>query len=78
MDSDGRAIETIYRRRAETFLAAQRRYAFQERMVMHAVSTFPRSDVTHLAFVAVLPAALTAAWIVRYAPWWIGAAALRV
>ncbi len=47
-------------------------------MAMHAVSTFPRSDVTHLAFVAVLPAALTAAWIVRYAPWWIGAAALAV
>jgi len=35
MDSDGRAIETIYRRRAEKFLAAQQRYAFQERMVMH-------------------------------------------
>ena len=37
-------------------------------MVMYVASTYPRADVAHLAFVAVLPAALTAVWIARYAP----------
>ncbi len=35
MDSNGNPIETTYRRRADRFCAAERRYAFQERMVMH-------------------------------------------
>lgn len=40
-------------------------------MVMYVASTYPRPDLTHLAFVAVLPAALTAVWIARYAPRWL-------
>ena len=35
MSSNHNAIETIYHRRAETFHAAERHYAFQERMVMN-------------------------------------------
>jgi hypothetical protein len=35
MNSNGTAIETIYQRRADQFRAAEQRYAFQERMVMH-------------------------------------------
>ena len=37
-------------------------------MVIYVGSTCPRADVAHLAFVAVLPAALTAVWIARYTP----------
>lgn len=36
-------------------------------MVAYIGSTYPRADVAHLAFVAVLPATLTAVWIARYA-----------
>jgi hypothetical protein len=35
--------------------------------VVYVASTYPRADVAHLAFVAALPAALTAVWIARYA-----------
>jgi hypothetical protein len=35
MDRNSATIATIYQRRAEQFRAAERRYAFQERMVMH-------------------------------------------
>jgi 4-amino-4-deoxy-L-arabinose transferase-like glycosyltransferase len=37
-------------------------------MAILVVSTYPRSDVTHLAFVAVLPYVLAAAWLAWYAP----------
>jgi Dolichyl-phosphate-mannose-protein mannosyltransferase len=37
-------------------------------VVMYVASTYPRADVAHLAFVAVLPATLTAVWIARYVP----------
>lgn len=47
-------------------------------MVMYVGSTYPRADVAHLAFVAVLPAVLTAVWIDRYAPRWLTAALLGV
>ncbi len=40
-------------------------------MVVYVGSTYPRADVAHLAFVAVLPAMLTAIWIARYAPGWL-------
>jgi hypothetical protein len=60
MDSNGVAIETIYRRRADEFLAAERRYAFQERMVMHLrVAVF---------FVAV--AMFVVGWNSREPRWW--------
>jgi hypothetical protein len=42
-------------------------------MVVYVGSTWPRADVAHLAFVAVLPAALTAVWIARYTPRWLTA-----
>jgi hypothetical protein len=45
-------------------------------MVMYVGSTYPRADVAHLAFVAVLPAALTAVWIARCAPRWFTAGLL--
>ena len=35
------------------------------------LSTYPRADVAHLAFIAALPAILTAVWIARYAPRWL-------
>lgn len=37
-------------------------------MVVLVAGTYPRADVAHLAFVAVLPYALAAAWIAWYAP----------
>jgi 4-amino-4-deoxy-L-arabinose transferase-like glycosyltransferase len=40
-------------------------------MLMYIGTTYPRSDVAHLAFVAVLPAALSAIWLARYAPPWL-------
>jgi hypothetical protein len=47
-------------------------------MAMYVVSASPRLDLAHLAFVAVLPAALTAVWIVRYSPSWLSACAFGV
>lgn len=47
-------------------------------MAMQAISTYPRPDVTHLAFVAALPAAMTAVWMARHAPSWIAACAVGV
>jgi 4-amino-4-deoxy-L-arabinose transferase-like glycosyltransferase len=47
-------------------------------MVMYVGSTYPRADVAHLAFVAVLPAALTAVWVARYTPRWLTTALLGV
>jgi hypothetical protein len=35
-------------------------------VAIYVASVYPRADVEHLAFVAVLPAALTAIWIARY------------
>jgi hypothetical protein len=46
--------------------------------VMYIVSTYPRADVAHLAFVAALPAALTAVWIARYTPGWLATGVLLV
>jgi hypothetical protein len=40
-------------------------------MAMEVVSAYPRADLLHLAFVAALPAVLTAVWIARYAPGWL-------
>jgi hypothetical protein len=37
-------------------------------MLVSVGSTFPRADVAHLAFVAALPAVLTAVWFACYAP----------
>jgi 4-amino-4-deoxy-L-arabinose transferase-like glycosyltransferase len=45
-------------------------------IVMYIASTYPRSDVAHLAFVAALPAALMAVWMARYAPRWLTAGVL--
>jgi hypothetical protein len=45
---------------------------------MYIASTYPRPDVSHLAFVAALPAALTAVWIARYSPPWLGASVVAV
>jgi hypothetical protein len=36
--------------------------------VLYVVTAFPRADLLHLAYVAAVPSALMAAWIVRYAP----------
>jgi Dolichyl-phosphate-mannose-protein mannosyltransferase len=44
--------------------------------VVYVGSTYPRADVAHLAFVAALPAVLTAIWIARYTPRWFTAVLL--
>jgi hypothetical protein len=60
MDDNGAAIETTYRQRADGFLAAERRYALQERMVMHL-----RVAVFALAVVLFI-----VAWNSRQPLWW--------
>jgi hypothetical protein len=47
-------------------------------MVVLVAGTYPRSDVAHLAFVAVLPYVLAATWISWYAPRLFAAGALIV
>ncbi len=47
-------------------------------MAMFVAGTYPRSDVAHLAFVAVLPYALTAAWLSQRAPRQLAAGAFML
>jgi hypothetical protein len=60
MDDNGMAIETTYQQRAKKFLAAERRYAFQERMVMHL----------RVAVFFVAAALFAVGWNCREALWW--------
>ena len=62
------AIETKYRRRADQFLAAERRYAFQERMVMHL-------RVAAFVVVAVM---FVVGWNSREPRWWFVAGGVAV
>lgn len=62
MDDNGTVVETLYRRRAEEFLAAERRYAIRDRMVMNL-------RVAALIIGAVL---LIAGWNSRWScPWYV-------
>lgn len=64
-------------RRAERLWAAKNAIPYLLAcMVAYVGSTYPRADVAHLAFVAVLPAALTAVWVARYTPRWLAAGLL--
>jgi hypothetical protein len=68
MDQNGMAIETIYRRRVEQFLAAERHYAFQERMVMHL----------RVAIFIVAAAMFVVGWNSREPRWWYAAGGVAV
>ena len=68
MESKDMAIETKYRRRADQFLAAERRYAFQERMVMHL----------RVAAFFVAAAMFVVGWNSREPRWWFVAGGVAV
>lgn len=66
-------------RRAERLWAANNAIPYLLAcMVLYVASTYPRPDVAHLRFVAVLPAMLTTVWVARCAPRWLTAGAFAV
>ena len=68
MKSNDATIEPIYRRRADDFHAAERHYAFQERMVMHL----------RVAIFLVAAAMFIVGWNSREPLWWYLAGGVAV